>query len=70
MSEAEAVTSFAGQQMYREEQTMTQMVWRAFRRHKPAMVGLVTVVVLALAAIFAPIISPAVTKSACRTVNT
>ena len=58
MSEAEAVTSFSGLQMYREEQTMTQMVWRAFRRHRPAMVGLITMIVFALAAIFAPVISP------------
>jgi peptide/nickel transport system permease protein len=58
MSEAEAVKGFAGQQMYREEQTMGQMVWRAFRRHKPAMIGLGIVTIFALAAIFAPIISP------------
>jgi peptide/nickel transport system permease protein len=58
MSEAEAVKSFAGQKMYREEQTMAQMVWRAFRRHKPAMLGLSIMVVFTLAAIFAPVISP------------
>jgi peptide/nickel transport system permease protein len=43
---------------YREEQTMTQMVWRSFRRHKPAMVGATILLVLALAAIFAPLVSP------------
>jgi peptide/nickel transport system permease protein len=58
MSETEAVASLAGQKMYREEQTMAQMVWRAFRRHKPAMGGLITMVVFVLAAIFAPLISP------------
>ncbi|MGD8623049.1 MAG: ABC transporter permease [Anaerolineae bacterium] len=58
MSEAEAVKGLATQQIYREEQTMLQMVWRAFRRHKPAMVGLTIVVVFTLAAIFAPYVSP------------
>lgn len=43
---------------YREEQTMTQLVWRAYRRHKPAMVGTVIVLIFALSAIFAPYISP------------
>jgi peptide/nickel transport system permease protein len=58
MSETEAVVDLASQKMYREEQTMAQMVWRAFRRHRPAMIGLVTMVVFVLAAIFAPVISP------------
>lgn len=58
MSETEAVAGLASQKMYREEQTMAQMVWRAFRRHRPAMIGLVTIVVFVLAAIFAPVISP------------
>jgi peptide/nickel transport system permease protein len=53
-----AVAALTGQKMYREEQTMAQMVWRAFRRHKPAMIGLAIMVVLALAAILAPYISP------------
>ena len=43
---------------YREEQTMTQLVWHAYRRHKPAMVGTAIVLILALAAILAPYISP------------
>ncbi|MFZ5916315.1 MAG: oligopeptide ABC transporter permease [Chloroflexota bacterium] len=43
---------------YREEQTMTQMVWRSYRRHKPAMIGTVIVLMFALAAIFAPLLSP------------
>jgi peptide/nickel transport system permease protein len=43
---------------YREEQTMAQMVWHSFRRHKPAMLGLSIMVLFALAAIFAPYLSP------------
>jgi len=58
MSETETVVGLASQKMYREEQTMAQMVWRAFRRHRPAMIGLITMVVFVLAAIFAPVISP------------
>jgi peptide/nickel transport system permease protein len=58
MSEAEAVASLEGQQIYREEQTMARMVWRAFRRHKPAMIGLLTMVTFVLAAVFAPVVSP------------
>ena len=58
MSEAEAVKTLAGQKIYREEQTMAQLVWRSFRRHKPAMLGLGIMVLFTLAAIFAPVISP------------
>jgi peptide/nickel transport system permease protein len=58
MSRAEAVEHSFGEQMYREEQTMAQMVWRAFRRHKPAMIGLGVMLALVLAAIFAPVLSP------------
>lgn len=43
---------------YREEQTMGQLVWRSYRRHKPAMIGTVIILIFALAAIFAPYISP------------
>ncbi len=57
MSQAEAVESLAAQPMYRGEQTMAQMVWRAFRRHKPAMIGLGIMLIFALAAILAPVIS-------------
>jgi len=42
---------------YREEQTMTQLVWRAFRRHKPAMIGSAIVLLFALSAILAPFLS-------------
>lgn len=38
---------------YREEQTMAQMVWHAFRRHKPAIIGAVVVLLFVLSAIFA-----------------
>jgi peptide/nickel transport system permease protein len=58
MAQQEAVASFDAGQMYREEQTMTQMVWRAYRRHKPAMVGTIIVLILALAAVFAPLLTP------------
>jgi peptide/nickel transport system permease protein len=54
MAEAESVASLQSQQIYREEQTMAQMVWRSYRRHKPAMIGTAIIVMLALAAIFAP----------------
>jgi peptide/nickel transport system permease protein len=43
---------------YREQQTMTQLVWHSYRRHKPAMIGTAIVLIFALAAIFAPYISP------------
>jgi peptide/nickel transport system permease protein len=58
MSQAEAVAEFAAQKMYREEQTMAQMVWRAFRRHRPAMVGLSIMIICALTSILAPYITP------------
>jgi peptide/nickel transport system permease protein len=43
---------------YREQQTMSQLIWRSYRRHKPAMIGTTIVLIFALAAIFAPYISP------------
>jgi peptide/nickel transport system permease protein len=46
-----SVVSLAPQ--YREEQTMAQMIWRSYRRHKPAMIGTAIVLVFALTAIFA-----------------
>lgn len=58
MTEAEATTGLMSPKMYREEQTMLQMIWRAFRRHRPAMIGLSIMVVFVLAAILAPYISP------------
>jgi peptide/nickel transport system permease protein len=44
--------------MPQEERSMGQMVWRSFRRHKPAMIGLAVVLVLALGAVFAPYLTP------------
>ena len=41
-----------------EPRTMGQMAWRAFRRHKPAMFGLVVILLMVLGAIFAPVVSP------------
>lgn len=35
-----------------------QLIWRRFRKHKLAMVGAVTLILLSLMAIFAPLISP------------
>jgi peptide/nickel transport system permease protein len=58
MARQEAVASLDTGQMYREEQTMAQMVWRAYRRHKPAMVGTIIVLILGLAAVFAPLLTP------------
>ena len=58
MAQQEAVASFQTGQMYREEQTMAQMVWRSYRRHKPAMIGTAIVLIFALAAIFAPLLTP------------
>ncbi len=43
---------------YREEQTMAQMIWRSYRRHRPAMVGTVIVLIFALTAILAPYLTP------------
>jgi peptide/nickel transport system permease protein len=37
---------------------MAQMVWRSFRRHKPAMIGSLIILLMALTAIFAPILTP------------
>jgi len=54
----EAMASNSVVQEYREEQTMMQLVWRAFRRHRPAMIGLAVIVVFALTAIFAPHLTP------------
>jgi peptide/nickel transport system permease protein len=46
------------QDLYREEQTMGQMVWRSYRRHKPAMIGSAVMLIFVLAAIFAPYLTP------------
>jgi peptide/nickel transport system permease protein len=41
-----------------EARTMGQMVWRSFRRHRPAMVGSLIILVFVVAAIFASYLSP------------
>jgi len=40
------------------ERNPAQMAWRSFRRHKPAMIGLSIVLLLALASILAPVLTP------------
>jgi peptide/nickel transport system permease protein len=54
--------ALAGEQMFvempYEARTMRQMAWRAFRRHKPAMLGSLIIVIFVFAAVFAPYISP------------
>ncbi len=52
----EAVVDLAPQ--YREEQTMAQMIWRSYRRHKPAMIGTFVILIFALTAIFAQYLTP------------
>lgn len=46
------------EQLPHEARTMGQMAWRAFRRHKPAMVGSTVILIFVLAAIFVPYLSP------------
>lgn len=43
---------------YRKEQTMAQMIWRSYRRHKPAMIGTIIVLTFALTAVFAQYLTP------------
>jgi len=40
------------------ERSPAQMAWRSFRRHKPAMVGTTIVLLLSLASILAPLLTP------------
>jgi peptide/nickel transport system permease protein len=42
---------------YREAQSMGQLIWRSFRRHKPAMIGSTIILLFALASIFAPYVT-------------
>ena len=53
---AESVVDLAPK--YRKEQTMAQMIWRSYLRHKPAMIGTVIVLIFALTAIFARYLTP------------
>ncbi|GAB4562313.1 MAG: ABC transporter permease [Anaerolineae bacterium] len=41
-----------------ETETMTQLMWRQFTRHRMAVIGLIVVAVLALASIVGPMVSP------------
>jgi peptide/nickel transport system permease protein len=41
----------------REAQSMGQLIWRSFRRHKPAMIGSVIILLFALSSIFAPYVT-------------
>ncbi len=41
----------------RESRTVNSITWRQFKRHRPALAGIVVIVLFALAAIFAPVIS-------------
>lgn len=43
---------------YRQPESISQMVWRRFRGHKPAMAGLIILVVLVLSSAFAPLLTP------------
>jgi len=43
---------------YRAEESMAALTWRHFRRHRPAMISVVIIAILALSAIFAPRLSP------------
>lgn len=58
MRETAAVKGLGEVKIYREEQSMLQLIWRAFRRHRPAMVGLTILCVFTLATILAPYITP------------
>ncbi|MBN1582154.1 MAG: ABC transporter permease [Anaerolineae bacterium] len=40
-----------------EARSMGQMIWRAFRRHKPAMIGSTIILIFIFSAIFAPLLT-------------
>ena len=41
-----------------QDRTMLQMMWRSYRRHRPAMIGTITILILAAGAFLAPFIAP------------
>lgn len=43
---------------FRQPESMTRIIWRSFRRHKPAMAGLVLILFLGLASVLAPLLTP------------
>ncbi len=57
MAATQAVTLSAPARVARQESIAGQ-IWRRFRQHRMAMFGLITIVVLFLASLFAPVIAP------------
>jgi peptide/nickel transport system permease protein len=51
-------TLAAAQAAQGEARSMRQMIWRAFRRHKPAMIGSAIIIMLIFSALFAPFLTP------------
>lgn len=50
--------ALAAEQMTQgEARSMGQMIWRAFRRHKPAMIGSTIILIFIFSAIFAPLLT-------------
>jgi peptide/nickel transport system permease protein len=41
-----------------EEESQWMLVWRRFRKHRLAIIGMITLIVIALACIFAPLVAP------------
>lgn len=58
MKSEDMAASLSAESHYRKAQTMAQMVWHSYRRHKPAMVGTIIFLVFVLAAVFAPYLTP------------
>jgi peptide/nickel transport system permease protein len=57
MAVTQAATLSAPARMARQESIAGQ-IWRRFRQHRMAMFGLITIVVLFLASLFAPVVAP------------
>ena len=53
-----ADTDWESQLLRARHESMLRMTWRHFVRHRMALVGLIVVIILALGAIFAPVIRP------------
>jgi peptide/nickel transport system permease protein len=58
LAAGEAAAGYYAETLMVEQQTLAGEVWRRFRRDKFAMIGLVVIVILVLAAVFAPWIAP------------
>ncbi len=52
--EEELATEQLFETMPRETRTMRQLAWHTFRRHKPALLGLIVITLFVLSAVFAP----------------